>query len=214
VFKVEELPQEDFAHALGLPTVPHIKLGKPLKQRKNQLHPYLDSASSSEDDRPSKTKTKTDKMFSRQNQTVLTKHYQELHSQGNTAFKLPPDKEDDDLLTTKRKIDWETAEIPGNGGGTISKRQVKIGRSRKALAKRACGRGTRLTFDDEGNAHPVYELVSEKEFLEGGGGTEEMMRRYVEETAKRMRNVDEDDREEAKEKKRLKRLKKSVLESV
>ena len=87
---------------------------------------------------------------------------------------------------------------------------MKIGMSRKALAKRAGGKGTRLTFDEEGNAHPVYELVSEKEFLEGGGGTEEK-RRYVEETAKRMRNVDEDDREEAKGKKRSKKLKKYAV---
>jgi ATP-dependent RNA helicase DDX10/DBP4 len=154
-------------------------------------------------------------MFSRQNQTVLTKHYQDLHSQGNTAFKLPPaptqeDDDDNDLLTTKRKIDWDTAEIPDDTRLPVSKRQMRIGMSRKASAKRAGAKGTRMTFDDEGNARPVYEIVSEREFLEGGGGTEEMKRRYVEETVKGMKHVDEDDREAAKEKRRLKRLKRDA----
>jgi ATP-dependent RNA helicase DDX10/DBP4 len=210
VFNVEQLPLEDYAHALGLPTVPHVKLGN--KQHKNQPHPRLDS--SSEDDPPSnsKPKTKTDKMFSRQNQTVLTKHYQDLHSQGNTAFKLPPKEDDDnDLLTTKRKIDWDTAEIPNGGKQPVSKRQMRIGMSRKALARRAGTKGTRMTFDEEGIARPAYEIVSEKEFLEGGGGSEEMKKRFVEETVKGMRRVDEDDREEAKEKRRLKRLKRDAV---
>jgi len=83
--------------------------------------------------------------------------------------------------------------------------------SRKALAKRAGTKGTRMTFDEEGNARPVYEIISEKEFLEGDAGTEEMKRRFVEETVKGMRSVDEDDREEAKEKRRLKRLKRNAV---
>jgi ATP-dependent RNA helicase DDX10/DBP4 len=82
--------------------------------------------------------------------------------------------------------------------------------SRKAIAKRA-GKGTKLKFDDDGVAHPVYDLVSEAEFL-AQGSPEEMKRQFVEETAKRMQTVDEGDRQEAKEKKRLKRMKKGAME--
>ena len=86
---------------------------------------------------------------------------------------------------------------------------MKIATSRKELARRA-GKGTKLKFDDDGVAHPVYDLVSEAEFR-AQGSPEEMKRRFVEETAKKMESVDENDREEAKEKKRLKRLKKDAI---
>ena len=86
---------------------------------------------------------------------------------------------------------------------------MKIATSRKELARRS-GKGTRLKFDDEGVAHPVYDLVSEAEFL-AQGSPEDMKRQFVEETTKKMERVDENDREEAKEKKRLKRLKRDVI---
>ena len=86
---------------------------------------------------------------------------------------------------------------------------MKIATSRKELARRA-GKGTKLTFDDDGVAHPVYDLVSEAEFL-AQGSPEEMKRQFVEDTAKKMERVDENDREEAKEKKRLKRLKRDTM---
>lgn len=86
---------------------------------------------------------------------------------------------------------------------------MKIATSRKELARRS-EKGTRLKFDDEGVAHPVYDLVSEAEFL-AQGSPEDMKRQFVEETTKKMERVDENDREEAKEKKRLKRLKRDVI---
>ena len=82
---------------------------------------------------------------------------------------------------------------------------MRIATSRKELARRGT-KGTRLKFDDDGVAHPVYDLVSEAEFL-AQGSPEEMKRKFVEETSKKMERVDEGDREEAKEKKRLKRAK-------
>jgi len=117
VFSVEELPLEEFADALGLPAVPHVKFvpGSKLKQLKNAPHVIEDS---SDDDGGKKEKnkagkTKHEKMFERRNQTVLSRHYEELHSGGNTAFKIdePTDK-DDDIFTTKRKIDWDATDIP------------------------------------------------------------------------------------------------------
>jgi ATP-dependent RNA helicase DDX10/DBP4 len=86
---------------------------------------------------------------------------------------------------------------------------MRIATSRKELAKRS-GKGTRLKFDDDGVAHPVYDLVSEAEFL-AQGSPEEMKRKFVEETAKKMQRVDEGDREEARKKTRLKKLKRGGI---
>ena len=90
----------------------------------------------------------------------------------------------------------------------MSKRQLRIATSRKALSKRA-EKGTKLRFDDDGVAHPVNDLVSEAEFL-AQGSPEELKQQFVNQTAEKMRKVDEEDREEEREKKRLKRLKKEA----
>jgi len=116
VFSVEELPLEEFAEALGLPTVPHVKFvpGSKLKQLKNAPHVMEDASDEDGGKKKNKSgKTKHEKMFERRNQTVLSKHYEELHSGGSTAFKIdePADK-DDDIFTTKRKIDWDATDIP------------------------------------------------------------------------------------------------------
>lgn len=116
MFNVEDLPLEEFAEALGLPTVPHVKFipGNKLKQAKNAPHQIVDSSDDEAPKKPIEGKTKHEKMFERRNQTVLTKHYEELHSQGNTAFKIDDNNDDDgeDIFENKRKIDWETTDIP------------------------------------------------------------------------------------------------------
>jgi hypothetical protein len=104
---------EEFAESLGLPTVPFVKFvpGDKLKQAKNAPHPVADS---SDDEKKKETpKTKHEKMSKRQNQTVLSKHYRELHSEGNTAFKVDNDDDDEeDIFSKKRKVDWDNTEIP------------------------------------------------------------------------------------------------------
>lgn len=115
MFNVEDVPLEEFAEALGLPTVPHVKFipGNKLKQAKNAPHQILDSSDDDEHKKSTTKKTKHEKMFERRNQTVLTKHYEELHSGGNTAFKIDNDtNEDEDIFSNKRKIDWDTTDIP------------------------------------------------------------------------------------------------------
>jgi ATP-dependent RNA helicase DDX10/DBP4 len=80
--------------------------------------------------------------------------------------------------------------------------------SRKALAKKSA-KGTKLVFDDEGNAHSVAHLTTEEEFL-AQGLPEEQKRKFVEETATKMRMVDQEDYDEAKEKRRQKKLKRGA----
>jgi ATP-dependent RNA helicase DDX10/DBP4 len=112
VFKLDDLPLEEFAEALGLPTVPHVKFipGDKLKQAKNAPHPVIDS-SDDEHKKSTARKTKHERMFERKNQTVLSKHYEELHSGGNTAFKVDDDNEEGDIFAKKRKIDWDSTDI-------------------------------------------------------------------------------------------------------
>jgi hypothetical protein len=50
-------------------------------------------------------------MFNRQNQTVLSKHYEDLHANGNTAFKLDETDDDSDIFDKKRKINWDEVDI-------------------------------------------------------------------------------------------------------
>jgi ATP-dependent RNA helicase DDX10/DBP4 len=116
VFHVEDIALEEYAEALGLPTVPHVKFipGDKLKQAKNAPHVVVES--SDEETKPKKPKegmTKFDKLAQRKNQTILSKHYEELHSEGNTAFKVDDvDGEDEDIFSNKRKVDWDATDIP------------------------------------------------------------------------------------------------------
>jgi ATP-dependent RNA helicase DDX10/DBP4 len=113
VFKVESLPLEEFAESLGLPTVPHVKFVPvdKIKQAKNAPHPVPDSDDENKQPKQS-VKTKTERMFSRQNQTVLSKHYEDLHANGNTAFKLDETDDDSgDIFDKKRKINWDEVNI-------------------------------------------------------------------------------------------------------
>jgi ATP-dependent RNA helicase DDX10/DBP4 len=112
VFKLDDLPLEEFAEALGLPAVPHVKFipGDKLKQAKNAPRPVIDS-SDDEHKKSATRKTKHERMFERKNQTVLTKHYEDLHSGGNTAFKVNDDNDEGDIFAKKRKIDWDSTEI-------------------------------------------------------------------------------------------------------
>lgn len=112
IFKLDDLPLEEFAEALGLPTVPHVKFipGDKLKQAKNAPHPVVDS-SDDERKKSATRKTKQERMFERKNQTILTKHYEELHSGGNTAFKVDDDNDEEDIFAKKRKIDWDSTDI-------------------------------------------------------------------------------------------------------
>jgi ATP-dependent RNA helicase DDX10/DBP4 len=116
VFSMAQLPLEEFAESLGLAAVPHVKfvLGSKLKLLKNAPHLREDSLDEESEKQKDKLgKTKHEKMFERRNQTVLSKHYEQLHSGGNTVFKVEePDDLDGDIFTTKRKIDWDTTDIP------------------------------------------------------------------------------------------------------
>ena len=124
IFKLKDLPLEEYAASLGLPGAPRIKFikGDDTKDRKNAPraleHLSSDESDSGEEDGNKKKskkdeqqfRTKYDRMFERRNQDVLADHYSKLINDDGTI--AAPSKsaaatndadEDDDFLSVKRR---------------------------------------------------------------------------------------------------------------
>ena len=91
-----------------------------------------------------------------------------------------------------------------------SKRAEKKLTSKKALLKFK-EKGTKLVFDDEGNARPLYVMEGEEEFA-GRGLPEEQRRKFVESEMERVERGDVEDKAEAKRKRREKKQKRRERE--
>lgn len=116
VFKLHELPLEEFSASLGLPGAPKIKFlgGDSTRALKNV--PRVGPSSSEDEDeefppdgsRPEKQKaplTKYDRMFERRNQDIFTDHYAKLIDQNPDGHSENADEADDaEFLTVKRRI--------------------------------------------------------------------------------------------------------------
>ena len=186
-------------------------------------------------------RTKYDRMFERRNQDVLAEHYSRLvredeglsshaseDGQGQIDGLNGEQAPDDTFLSVKRRIavddEIDMSGIPADkrekklvhiSGAKEpllidSKRAEKKLKSKKKLLKYK-EKGTRLIFDDEGKAHPVYELEDEKKWREAGR-PEEQRRAFVEGERERLKIVDVGDKEVAKTKKREKLAKRRERE--
>ncbi|CBQ68943.1 probable HCA4-can suppress the U14 snoRNA rRNA processing function [Sporisorium reilianum SRZ2] len=96
----------------------------------------------------------------------------------------------------------------------LSKRKLAMGQSKKALAlagKR--GIGEKLIFDDDGEAHALYELQDEEAFKRQGDAKTQAQR-WEEEERERMQQADAKDKELAKEKRREKRRRQKEREKA
>lgn len=91
-----------------------------------------------------------------------------------------------------------------------SKRREKLLKSKKKLLKFK-GKGTRLVYDDEGNAHEVYEMEDEETF-KARGDADTQRERFLAEEAERTRRADLEDKEVAREKRREKKEKRKARE--
>jgi ATP-dependent RNA helicase DDX10/DBP4 len=102
--------------------------------------------------------------------------------------------------------------IPGAKDALIidSKRREKLLKSKKKLLKFKES-GTKLVFDDEGNAHQIYELEDEDAF-KAKGTAEEQRQKFLEEEAQRVRESDLLDKALAKDKRRAKKEKRKERE--
>lgn len=186
-------------------------------------------------------RTKYDRMFERQNQDVLADHYARMVRGDDDAqekdnvdlSRLEGEQAlDDDLFDVKRRIPAasdspdddddddpfdhtdgvKSITIQGARAPLIldSKRREKLLKSKKKLLKLK-DKGSKLVFDDEGNAHPIYELEDEDAF-KARGGADEQRRNFVQEEEERVKVADRQDKEVEREKKRVKRDRKKQRE--
>lgn len=244
IFKINELPLEEFSASLGLPGAPRIKFqkGDNAKALKNASRQMM--LSSEDDDDPSKHKapkkepevrTKYDRMFERRNQNILADHYTNLiHDEDDRANAQTGDADEDEgFLTVKRRLSAassiasvsedegeipaqpqpKTRSIPIPGKDPLlidSHRRERLLKSKKALLKLK-GKGSKLVFDDEGNAHEIYELEDEDQFRQRGPADSQRAK-FLEGEAQRVKEADAEDKITVKEKKRLKKEKRKARE--
>ena len=201
----------------------------------------VDSEDESEGEKEEKKKpevrTKYDRMFERKNQDVLADHYSKMINDDDIEALDGTQMSDDDLFSVKRRIPVQeekddssdeehtlavadmdlppgakAVHIPGAKDALIidSKRREKLLKSKKKLLKFKES-GQKLVFDDDGNAHQIYELEDEDAF-KAKGTAEEQRQKFLEEEAQRIRESDLLDKALAKEKKRAKKEKRKERE--
>ncbi|KAG9942507.1 P-loop containing nucleoside triphosphate hydrolase protein, partial [Aureobasidium melanogenum] len=177
-------------------------------------------------------------MFERKNQDVLADHYAKMVRDDDIEALDGTQMSDDDLFSVKRRIPVQeekedssddeeitpavadmalppgakAVHIPGAKDALIidSKRREKLLKSKKKLLKFKES-GQKLVFDDDGNAHQIYELEDEDAF-KAKGTAEEQRKKFLEEEAQRVRESDLLDKALAKEKKRAKKEKRKERE--
>ncbi|KZT08099.1 DEAD-domain-containing protein [Laetiporus sulphureus 93-53] len=161
---------------------------------------------SASQERPDRVRTKYDRMFERKNQNILSEHYTKLVDHAADS------EEEDDFITLKR-ADHELPDDPNAlpQSEFASNRKLRMANSKKALAKTG-PRGSKLVFDEEGNAHQLYELKTADEVFKGVDDVKEAGRQFAEGARGKMKEADVRDREEAKEKKREKKRKRKERE--
>ncbi|KAF9337438.1 ATP-dependent RNA helicase dbp4 [Podila minutissima] len=170
-----------------------------------------------EDDTPAEpstkqTKSKIEKMFNRKNQGVLADHYTKLvdHDSDKRSRKgAAADSDEEDFLTIKR-VDHDLGgeEIPEDEPLPISKRQQKMSKLEKV---KNTGRGNKLLFDDEGQAHEMYELEDEASF-HAKGDAQSQQKAFLEKEKVVMDRADLTDKALSKEKLREKKAKRKQRE--
>ncbi|KAF2723895.1 DEAD-domain-containing protein [Polychaeton citri CBS 116435] len=183
-------------------------------------------------------RTKYDRMFERKNQDVFADHYAKIIHDGERndvdASRLDGEQvSDNELFGVKRRIpasgedmpnpeaipksytedgQARTIHIPGAKEGLVldSKRREKLLKSKKQLLKLKES-GKKLVFDDDGQAHEIYELGDEDEFR-ARGTADDQRRQFVENEGERVRLADIEDKALAKQKRKEKKDKRKARE--
>ncbi|KAL2016321.1 hypothetical protein VTK56DRAFT_3862 [Thermocarpiscus australiensis] len=186
-------------------------------------------------------RTKYQKMAERQNQDVLSSHYRKLLGEDQTqsddeADFLPvkrvldgdaqldaaaaggdKDGDDDnnkaDNTQQQQQQQQQRPKVVKLGKSELvidSHRREKLLRSKKKLLK-YMDRGSKLVFDDDGNAHPLYELQGEDDFVREGPA-EALRRRFVDAEAEKVKEADAEDKQIAKRRLKEKRERRKARE--
>jgi ATP-dependent RNA helicase DDX10/DBP4 len=218
IFKLEELPLDEYATSIGLLGAPRIKGLKSvdaakIKEIKNAPRGLkaLEGASSDEEregenKNKKEVRTKYDRMVERKNINV---HYANLVQDDGAET-----DDEADFLTVKRSgydsdipdpagMRSKTLKVPGKEIIINSKRKEKMLKSKKELVKLK-PKGTKLVFDDGGEAHQLHELQGEDKFREAGPA-EIQRRKFLDEEGKKVKEADIGDRKLAKERRKEKR---------
>ncbi|KAK9239004.1 P-loop containing nucleoside triphosphate hydrolase protein [Lipomyces kononenkoae] len=240
IFKFADLPAEEFAESLGLPGAPRIKFlsNQRAKELKNKSQQKLDDSESDDSSsegqgKSAKTKetvrTKYDRMFERQNQSVLSQHYMNLIKDDNNV-RQQDENDDDGFMSVKRRdhglsdsddaSETETGQRERNSFGPgivdsnapVSNRQAKAALSKKATLKNRPN-ATKLVFDDDGKPHAIYEFEDEEGFKKHGDA-ETQKTEFINREEQRMRKVDVVDKAVAKEKRKEKKWKQRERERL
>ncbi|TNY24310.1 ATP-dependent RNA helicase dbp-4 [Rhodotorula diobovata] len=172
-----------------------------------------------DDDDKGGVKTKYDRMFARKSQTVLSDHYTKLIDHGSDdddddegagARAAGAGGDDDDDFITLKRVDHTLDESALPSSSFISKRKLKMGQSKKAMLSTK-GNPSKLVFDDEGDAHAIYELGDESDFKKLGDA-EAQRREFVEREGGRLKEQDVLDKERQREARREKKRKRKDIE--
>lgn len=222
IFDVNNLPFDRLAASFGLPGAPKVKISanatSKSREQKNMPRELLRLAREDDNDGEEKSneknnesvRTKYDKMFERKNQNVLSEHYMKLQRDADIDNENDGDDDEDGFMSVKRKdhnLEEEDNEdsIPDLKASSLSKRQQKKALSKKQIAKTGMN-PKKLVFDDEGNAHELYEMGDEEEFR-NAGDTENQIKEFLEKESAEMQQRDIDDKSRAKEKRQEKKRK-------
>ena len=241
VFKLIELPLEDFSASLGLPGAPKIKFirGDSAKNLKNEPRQVVSSSEEEGDEdaapggdsttKKNITRTKYDRMFERTNQDILTDHYNKLvNDERDQNNELDNADEDKDFLIVKRRlsdassVDNKTEESLLLPKSSSSKMVGEIpmnvdSKCKEKLLKskkkllKLKEKGQKLVFDEEGNPHQIYELENEDQFKQRGPADAQKTK-FLEEEQTRLQTADLADKQAAKAKRKEKREKRKARE--
>ncbi|KAJ1978684.1 ATP-dependent RNA helicase dbp4 [Dimargaris verticillata] len=218
VFNVHALPAEEFADTLGLPGAPiitFVEKSNAKNQRRTSTNPMVAADSSSDEpDTPqasSKDKTRgttrIDKIFGRQNQDVLSSHYQKLVNKPKEHSLLGdiPHNDGSDLFVLRRADHTLESAImlPDKGYQPISKQKNE--RLKKQRIKSELNQ--KWLFDDEGELQHAYDLKSESDFRRDGS-VDQQISTYINQQRDSLARKDQQDREVARDKRREKTIKK------
>lgn len=220
VFNVEKIPLEALAKSFGLASAPNVKIRGNLsatKEVKNKPRALVERDPAQDDHK--EVRTKYERIFQRQNQNVLSEHYQKL------AAGAGEEEEEDDWMNIKRRDhDLDNDESEGEEDvaeegeendheGPSSKREAKRALSQKQSKLAAGKSSTKLVFDDEGEAHPLYEFDTEADFQKQGLPAEQRQQ-FVEGEREAMEQRDADDKEVLRERRQEKKRRRKELERL
>lgn len=238
VFNFKQLDLDGYAESLGLAGTPQIKYqkGDDIKRLKNASRAAISSGSESDLDGEGgklkkdkkQVRTKYEKMAERQNQDVLSSHYRKLLGDEDE----PASDDDADFLSVKRVLADDAQIDAAAGGGDAatttaateprvvklgnseliidSNRREKLLKSKKKLLK-YMDKGSKLVFDDDGVARPVYELQDEDDFAQQGPAAA-LRREFVAAESEKVKEADVGDKQAAKLRRREKRERQKARE--